>query len=93
MPRPSGTCAIPSLAIDSGARPAIRFDANAISPVFRTVPEIERSVVVLPAPFAPRIDTACPSSTASETPCSARIGPYRASTFSSSSSAIGEGRS
>jgi len=35
------------------------------------MPEIARSVVVLPAPFAPRIDTTCPSSTASETLCSA----------------------
>ena len=67
-PRPSGTWAIPSLAIDSGARPAIRFDANAISPVERTVPEIDLSVVVFPAPFAPSSETACHSSTESETP-------------------------
>jgi hypothetical protein len=34
-----------------------------------------RSVVVLPAPFAPRIATKSPSSTLSVTPCSARISP------------------
>ena len=40
-----------------------------------TVPEMERSVVVLPAPLAPRTATICPCSTASETPWSARTGP------------------
>src|SRR4249919_2611391 len=45
-----------------------------------------RSVVVLPAPLAPSSATTSPSSTVSDTPCSATIGPYRASTFSSSSS-------
>src|SRR5437762_2990968 len=40
MPRPSGTWAIPRRATDSAARPPIFFPAKAISPVFRTVPEI-----------------------------------------------------
>jgi hypothetical protein len=53
----------------------MRFEANAMSPDMRTVPEIARSVVVLPAPFAPSSETACPSSTDRDTPCSARIGP------------------
>ena len=38
------------------------------------MPEIARSVVVFPAPFAPSSATAWPSSTARETPCSALIG-------------------
>src|SRR6266516_4848882 len=88
MPRPSGTWAMPRRAIASGERRAIRRPAKVISPLFRTVPEIARSVVVLPAPFAPSSETACPSSTDSETPWRALIGPYRASTSSSMSSAI-----
>jgi hypothetical protein len=55
--------------------PPIGFPSKTTSPDFRTVPEIARSVVVFPAPFAPRIETACPCSTWSETPCSARIAP------------------
>ena len=45
--------------------------AKAIRPLRRTAPEIARSVVVLPAPFAPSTATASPSPTLSETPCSA----------------------
>ena len=60
--------------------------SSSTSPLVLTVPEIARSVVVLPAPFAPRIATKSPSSTLSETPCSARISPYRASTSRSSRS-------
>src|SRR5688572_4619340 len=52
------------------------------------MPETARSVVVFPAPFAPRIATTSPSSIASETPWSALIAPYRASTSCSSSSGI-----
>ena len=55
-PRPSGTCATPSRATDSGERFAIERPSNTTSPVLRTVPEIARSVVVLPAPFAPSSD-------------------------------------
>ena len=51
----------------------IHFDGKDVS---RHSPEkMARSVVVLPAPFAPRSDTTSPSSTASETPCRARIAP------------------
>src|SRR5205814_1744936 len=54
-------------------------------PLRLTVLEIARSVVVLPAPFAPRTAAILPSSTRSVTPWSAFTAPYRASTFSSSS--------
>jgi hypothetical protein len=46
-----------------------------MSPLCRTVPETARSVVVFPAPFAPRTATIEPSSTASDTPCSAFVAP------------------
>ncbi len=59
----------------SGLRRAIVRPAKVISPAVRTMPQIARRVVVLPAPFAPRIATTSPSSTVSETPCRARIGP------------------
>src|SRR5438093_10139767 len=88
MPRPSGTCAMPSRAIDSGDRRAIGLPAKRMSPRVPTVPEIARSVVVLPAPLAPRMATAWPSPTLSETPCSALKRPYDASTSWSSRSAI-----
>src|SRR5918994_2107403 len=88
VPRPSGTCATPSFATDSGPRRPSERPSYAISPVRLTVPEIARSIVVLPAPLAPSTATIWPSSTASETPCSARTGPYRAWTSLSSRSAI-----
>ena len=49
-------------------------------------PEIERSVVDLPAPFEPISVTTSPSSTVSETPLSASIAPYRARMSDTSSS-------
>src|SRR5512132_174761 len=87
-PRPSGTCAMPSRAANSGLRRAIPRPAKTMSPDVRVMLEIARSVVVLPAPFAPRSATTSPSSTRSETPWSARMGPYRAWTSFSSSSGI-----
>ena len=74
-PRPSGTWATPRRATDSGRRRAIERPPKTISPAVRTIPEIARSVVVLPAPFAPSSATTSPSSTESETSWSARIGP------------------
>src|SRR5215218_3168150 len=85
-PRPSGTWAIPSRATLSGLRPVIDRPANVIWPAVLTMPHTARSVVVFPAPFAPRRATTSPSSTVRETPCSAVIGPYRALTSRSSSS-------
>ena len=43
-------------------------------------PLITRNVVVLPAPFAPTSATRSPGMIDIEMPCSARIGPYPAST-------------
>ena len=75
MPRPSGTWAIPARATASGELRAMLLPAKAIRPPRRTVPEIARRVVVLPAPFAPSTATASPSPTLSEIPCSAVTGP------------------
>ena len=44
-------------------------------PSVATMPEIARSVVVLPAPFAPSSATISPSSTVSEMPCTAATCP------------------
>jgi hypothetical protein len=59
----------------SGALRLSDLPARRISPLLRTVFEIARSVVVLPAPFAPRTATTACSATSSETPCSALTGP------------------
>src|SRR5436190_488659 len=53
----------------------------------RSRPEIVRRVVDLPAPFDPMSATSSPWLTRSETPCNARIAPYR--TWTSCSSSIG----
>src|SRR3954463_6635922 len=87
MPRPSGTCATPPRATASGVARPSRLPPSTTSPVRRTVPDTARRVVVLPAPFAPRSATISPSSTVSETLCSATTCPYRAVTSESSSSA------
>ena len=74
VPRPSGTCAMPARAAASGPPlSASRRARSSRSGV--TVPEIARSVVVLPAPFAPSTATTSPSPTVSETPRSACTGP------------------
>ena len=65
---------MPWRATPSGDR-AIPEPANVIAPERRTVPEIARRVVVLPAPFAPSTATTSPSPTSSETPCRALTAP------------------
>src|SRR5262249_60432332 len=62
-----------------------RAPAKTMSPLLRTVAEIARRVVVLPAPFAPRTATISPSPTTRSIPCKACNGPYRAATPRSSS--------
>ena len=74
VPRPSGTWATPAFA-DASGPPRSGLPSSRISPLRLTVPETERSVVVLPAPFAPSTATTAPSGTASEIPRSASTGP------------------
>ena len=54
---------MPSRAIASGARLRERAAVERDLAGLRTAPEIARSVVVLPAPFAPSSATTSPSST------------------------------
>ena len=68
---------MPSRTISCGATVSIRLPSNVIVPVFgRNKPETVRSVVVLPAPFAPRSVTISPSSTSKLTPRKASMPPY-----------------
>jgi hypothetical protein len=74
--RPSGDCAMPISATSWPARPWISAPWKTIFPVRGgTIPEIERSVVDLPAPLAPISVTISPSLTVIEIPFSASIDP------------------
>ena len=75
MPRPSGTWAMPRAATWSGRMPRMSLPSKTMRPPARTVPLIARRVVVLPAPFAPRMPTAPFSGTLSDTPSSTCTGP------------------
>ena len=76
MPRPSGTCDSPSATISCAGRPPIWRPSNATVPADGfTRPEIARSVVVLPAPFAPISAHTWPASTLNDTPLSAWMPP------------------
>jgi len=61
MPRPSGQWAMPIRTISCGGIPTSDFPSYVTSPAEgRTMPEIARSVVVLPAPLQPMSETICP---------------------------------
>ena len=74
--RPSGDCAIPRLTISWAGSFVMSSPRNLIVP-FRGwfSPLIDRSVVDLPAPFAPISVTISPSCTSSVTPFNAWIEP------------------
>ena len=71
VPRPCGTWAMPSLTMFSVDMVLIGLPSNSIPPVVRTMLQIARSVVVLPAPLAPSSVVTLPSSSVNEMPCSA----------------------
>ena len=74
--RPSGTCAMPWRATQSGSRPIMRRPAKATVPFCGSMaPHTDFSTVVLPAPLAPRMVTICPAVTSKLTPRMAVIGP------------------
>ena len=76
MRRPSGDWAIPISATWWPGMSWISRPSKTILPVRGgTIPEIERSVVDLPAPLAPISVTISPSWTSSEMPLSASIEP------------------
>ena len=67
---------MPQLTISCAGRRVISRPSNVTLPDLAGVsPEIERSVVDLPAPLEPMIVTTSPSSTLSDTPRSASIAP------------------
>ena len=61
VPRPCGTWAMPRRTMFSVERPASGAPSNSIAPVERTMLQIARSVVVLPAPLAPSSVVMLPS--------------------------------
>ena len=74
--RPSGDCAMPRFTIWCAGTDVMSLPWNRIDPWRgRLRPLIERSVVDLPAPFAPSSVTISPSRTSSEIPLSAWIAP------------------
>ena len=74
--RPSGACEMPSRTMSCGGVSPISCPSNLIEPSRGGVrPEIERSVVDLPAPFEPISVTISPSFTSSVMPFSASIEP------------------
>ena len=69
MPRPSGTCSRPRRVIRSAGWPVMSSPPNRTQPAMAgIIPEMARSVVVLPAPFAPSRATISPSSTSRSMP-------------------------
>ena len=58
--------------------PASSLPSSTIEPVVDTIWQMARSVVVLPAPLAPRMTTTSPRSTVKSTPWSTSTLPYRA---------------
>ena len=75
MPRPSGACAMPSCTTSSVALRSSASFSKRIEPVVRTMREMARRVVVLPAPFAPRIVVMPPDTMLKLTPCRAFVRP------------------
>ena len=74
--RPSGDWEIPSCTMSCGGMRVMSCPSNRTAPSRAGVsPEIDRSVVDLPAPLEPMSVTISPSSTFSETPFSASMWP------------------
>src|SRR5436190_11637258 len=79
MPRSSGQSAMPCRAMASDGSRIVSVPANLIEPLRRpTMPMIDFSVVVLPAPLRPRSVTTSPSRTSKSMPCRMWDSPYQA---------------
>src|ERR1700677_2317428 len=87
VPRPSGTCATPRRTMSSVAMPSMGSPPRMMSPCVRTIPQIARSVVVLPAPLAPNRAVTPPSSTEKLMPWRTFVSPYAACRLLASSNA------
>ncbi len=76
MPRPSGACAMPRATSSCEAsRVTSSPRKRRAPPEGRSIFEIARRVVVLPAPFAPMSATTSPAGTSSVIPRSASMPP------------------
>ena len=76
IPRPSGACAIPRATSAWDGSCVTSSPRNRIVPADgRSILEMARRVVVLPAPFAPMSATTSPAGTSREIPRSASIAP------------------
>src|SRR5579871_1838762 len=90
IPRSSGQKAIPSLAIRSEVSVISSLPSKRTEPVrCVTMPMIDFSVVVLPAPLRPRSVTTSPARTSRSTPCRMCDSPYHACKFSTARSGGG----
>src|SRR3984885_5619158 len=79
MPRSSGQIATPIRAMRSEARPTVSLPSNFADPLrLPTMPMIDLSVVVLPAPLRPSSVTTSPRRTSKSTPCRMCDSPYQA---------------
>src|SRR5881394_540014 len=79
MPRSSGQNAMPMRAIALDGRRMISFCSYLTDPSRRaTMPMIDLSLVVLPAPLRPRSVTTSPSATSKSMPCRMCDSPYQA---------------
>src|SRR5262249_1540254 len=79
MPRSSGHSAMPARAISFEAQPMSSRPANRTDPArWPTMPMIDLSVVVLPAPLRPSSVTTSPANTSKLAPCSTWDSPYQA---------------
>src|SRR5258708_2048333 len=86
MPRPSGECVNPARTIAPAGAEVISSPQKKIRPVRDgMIPEIDRSVVVFPAPLAPRSVRNSPSAHCSSIPCRTGDSPKDPPTFSSRS--------
>src|SRR5262245_7010400 len=80
--RPSGTWLRPRRTTWSGSIRWISRPSKTTVPFWGSItPDTVLRMVLLPAPFAPRIVTMLPAGTAKLTPRMARMGPYAVSTF------------
>src|SRR5215469_4131794 len=89
MPRSSGQNAMPLRAISFYARPMSSRPSKRTEPARRvTMPMIDLSVVVLPAPLRPSRQTTSPARTSKLTPCSTCDSPYHACRSPTARSAV-----
>src|SRR3954447_16623293 len=89
MPRSSGQNAIPQRAIAFDCSPISSRSSKRTDPVrWPTIPMIDLSVVVLPAPLRPSSVTTSPARTSNVTPCRMWDSPYQACRFSTASSGV-----